>query len=200
MPLDTTIPTPSGGDDDDDDTQTHPAVVAIQEADSPEDAFGAAVIAMAVDISETPHLVERTTEEFGGDALALLPAPVLAALLALAIAELAEMSLSAERAAEPVPLSEHPSNPDAKVNTEPVSSVLLPIGAYVRVDTTKPTADGGMEPETYIGIIRGYDIGRTKYNVGARFQTWGEWKFGDGGWWCFLSEATEITYQEAHAK
>lgn len=195
-------------DEEEDALLLHPAVEAMRDADSADEAFSGAVVQTAALIYDANEdFIGEQRDDLGSNALLVLPAPVLSMMLAYALTELAEMTIAAEKQLPEeseippgAPGEDSPANATVEApSSEPVSSVL-PLGAYVRVDTTKPTADGGMEPETYIGIIRGYDLGRTKYNVGARFQTWGEWKFGDGGWWCFLSEATEITYEEAHTK
>lgn len=55
---------------------------------------------------------------------------------------------------------------------------LIPVGSVVTV--TDPTADGG----TYRALVRGYDLGRTKYNLGAEYAPG---RFCDGGWWAFPS-------------
>jgi hypothetical protein len=71
---------------------------------------------------------------------------------------------------------------------------MLTTGTYVQV--TEP-AIAGNPPRSYIGRVVGYDMGRTKYHIGARFPAWGEWRFANGGSWAFPSWVTEISKAEA---
>ncbi len=73
-------------------------------------------------------------------------------------------------------------------------SKLLPVGAYVRV-----TDLGEDARPSYVAIVRGYDMGHTKYEVGRRFGGWGRWLFGAGNDWTFPSWCVEITEAEATA-
>lgn len=68
-------------------------------------------------------------------------------------------------------------------------TALLPVGAYVRV--TEP------DRLPYVAKVVGYDMGRTKYEVGRRYGGWGEWLFCDGGTWVFPGHAKQISEQEA---
>lgn len=58
---------------------------------------------------------------------------------------------------------------------------LLPVGTVVTV--TDPTADLP-DGRTYRALVRGYDLGRTKYHLGAEYAPG---RFCDGGWWAFPS-------------
>lgn len=69
---------------------------------------------------------------------------------------------------------------------------LLPIGTYIRV-----VEPGEYARPPYVGVIVGYDMGRTKYELGLRYGGWGEWLFLKGGSWTFPSWTTEITEAEA---
>jgi hypothetical protein len=62
-------------------------------------------------------------------------------------------------------------------------SALLPVGAIVRV-TERHT----LARPPYVAEGVGYDIGRTRCHLGARYGGWGEWLFADGGRWAFLDE------------
>jgi hypothetical protein len=81
------------------------------------------------------------------------------------------------------------------------SSPMLAPGTYVRVDKQpvwQGTRDNVTIPaKTYIGVIVGTDMFRSKYQVGARFGGWGEWLFMDGGSWAFPHEVTVISEEEA---
>lgn len=66
---------------------------------------------------------------------------------------------------------------------------LLPVGTHVRVTP--------FEGRTYIAKVVGYDLGHSKYELGARFGGWGEWLFGDGGRWAFPREVKAISEAEA---
>jgi hypothetical protein len=59
-------------------------------------------------------------------------------------------------------------------------NALLSVDAIVRVVELGPTAR-----PPYRAIVRGYDMGRTKYNLGAEYLPG---RFCDGGWWAFPSE------------
>lgn len=79
-------------------------------------------------------------------------------------------------------------------------SKLLPVGTYVLVRDPGLKTESGtrlMEPCECYAVIRGYDMGRTKYQVGKRFPGWGEWLFTQGGSWTFPSWCTEVTEEEA---
>ena len=80
-------------------------------------------------------------------------------------------------------------------------SKLLPVGAYVLVsDLGCRDSEAGqqiIEPREYYAIVRGYDMGRTKYEIGRRFPGWGEWLFGAGNDWTFPAWCTEVTEEEA---
>jgi hypothetical protein len=74
-------------------------------------------------------------------------------------------------------------------------SAMLTPGTYVRVSRTR----GGQPEAPFIAKIVGTDMGRTKYEVGARFPGWGMWHFLDGGGWAFTGEVELITEAEAWA-
>lgn len=80
---------------------------------------------------------------------------------------------------------------------------LLPVGTYVLVRDpgcrSSETGEQIMEPREYYAIVRGYDMGRTKYEVGRRFMGWSEWHFADGGHWSFPDWCTEVTEDEVMA-
>lgn len=65
----------------------------------------------------------------------------------------------------------------------------LPVGTLVRV-----TPFGDRPP--YVAKIVGYDMGRTKYEIGARFAGWSEWLFADGGSWAFPGEVETISEEQ----
>lgn len=80
-------------------------------------------------------------------------------------------------------------------------SKLLPVGTYVLVHDLGLKTEMGQqlqEPHEYYAVIRGYDMGRTKYEVGRRFPGWGRWLFGAGNVWPFPSWCTEVTEEEAN--
>jgi hypothetical protein len=56
---------------------------------------------------------------------------------------------------------------------------LLPIGTIVKVTERWPTE------RTYVGKVVGYDLGRSKYHVGARYAPG---LYANGGWWPFPSD------------
>ena len=68
----------------------------------------------------------------------------------------------------------------------------LPVGAYVLVrdpdcssltaEPAKRTPPGASWIRAFYAIVRGYDMGRTKYRAGIRFPGWGRWLFADGTW------------------
>jgi hypothetical protein len=68
----------------------------------------------------------------------------------------------------------------------------LPVGTYVRVTENWEDARS-----PYIGRVVGYDMGRTKYEIGIRYGGWAEWLFADGGSWAFPSWVEEINEAEA---
>lgn len=68
----------------------------------------------------------------------------------------------------------------------------LPVDTYVRA------TQSWREEPSYVARIVGYDMGRTKYQLGRRFPGWGEWLFLDGGSWAFPGEVEEITEEEAN--
>ncbi len=71
-----------------------------------------------------------------------------------------------------------------------MTTTMLPVGTYVKV-TEHGTG------RTYIAKVVGYDIGHTKYQLGARYGGWGEWLFLDGGSWAFPRDVAEISEAEA---
>lgn len=77
---------------------------------------------------------------------------------------------------------------------------LLAVGTYVRV-TPQPwqTLDGVTHPADppYVGKVRGYDLGHTKYQISERVAGWGRWLFADGGRWEFPRVVEEIGEEEA---
>lgn len=79
-------------------------------------------------------------------------------------------------------------------------SKLLPVGTYVLVKDpgVRDTVTGRqhVEPREYYAIVRGYDMWRSKYQVGRRFMGWSEWLFSDGGTWAFREWCTEVTEDE----
>lgn len=81
-------------------------------------------------------------------------------------------------------------------------SKLLPVGAYVLVKDPgcrdSVTGEQIMKPCEYYAVIRGYDMGRTKYEVGVRFPGWGRWLFTKGGSWTFPAWCTEVTEEEVN--
>ncbi len=68
---------------------------------------------------------------------------------------------------------------------------LLPVGSYVRV------TGGDAWRADVIGKVVGYDMGRTKYEIGVRYGGWGEWLFLDGGTWVFPRHVEQIGEDEA---
>jgi hypothetical protein len=74
---------------------------------------------------------------------------------------------------------------------------MLPVGAIVAV--TEPGLDDN-PPRTFVAKVIGYDLGRTKYELGARYAGWGRWLFGDGGVWAFPSQVRQITEEEAQQR
>jgi hypothetical protein len=69
---------------------------------------------------------------------------------------------------------------------------LLAVGTYVRV-----TERGVAGRPSYVARIVGYDLGRTKYQLGRRYMGWSEWLFGSGGAWSFPDETEEISEADA---
>jgi hypothetical protein len=79
-------------------------------------------------------------------------------------------------------------------------SALLPVGTYVLVRDPGCFTETGVQiidPTEYYAVIVGYDMGRTKYEVGRRYGGWGEWLFLKGGAWPFPSWCTAVTEEEA---
>lgn len=66
-----------------------------------------------------------------------------------------------------------------------MSRELLPVGTVVLV--TEPARGDDAARPPYVAKIVGYDMGRTKYEIGVRFGGWGEWLFLEGGSWTFPS-------------
>lgn len=61
---------------------------------------------------------------------------------------------------------------------------MLSVGTVVLVTQRGP----GARPP-YVGKVVGYDLGCSKYEVGAGFGGWGgDWVFLNGGDWAFRSE------------
>ncbi len=77
-------------------------------------------------------------------------------------------------------------------------SEMLAEGTYVQVDEKLPES-ASREARSYIGVIVGTDMGRTKYHIGVRYMGWSEWHFLDGGSWAFIGEVTAISEAEALA-
>lgn len=68
-------------------------------------------------------------------------------------------------------------------------SRLLPIGTRILV-TPHPSDP---RPEPYFAIIRGYDMGRTKYRVSPRFMGWSTYHYSDRAYrWPFPEQCREI--------
>jgi len=75
---------------------------------------------------------------------------------------------------------------------------LLPVGTVVRVTERRveqrpfmqPDALGGeyVRTRTYVAKVVGYDLGRTKYNLGIRYATHPPLYVDEGGWWAFPGE------------
>jgi hypothetical protein len=84
-----------------------------------------------------------------------------------------------------------------------VASATLPVGTYVLVrdpglfELDRWTGRYAIDPREFYAIVRGYDMGHSKYQVGARLPGWGRWLFADGGRWVFPSWCTEVTEEEA---
>ena len=80
-------------------------------------------------------------------------------------------------------------------------SKLLPVGTHVLVKDpgcrNHITSEQYMGPLEYYAIVRGYDMGHTKYQVGKRCLGWSDWRFMDGGMWAFPAWCTEVTEDEA---
>jgi hypothetical protein len=74
----------------------------------------------------------------------------------------------------------------------------IPDGSYVRVCERLPEG-AAREPRHFVGKVVGTDMGRTKYQIGARYGGWGEWLFADGGSWAFPGEVAVISEAEALA-
>ncbi len=70
-------------------------------------------------------------------------------------------------------------------------TTLLPPGTYVIVHESLTSS------RAYIGRVVGYDMGHSKYHIGARYGGWGEWLFTDGGSWAFPGQVEEISEDEA---
>lgn len=66
----------------------------------------------------------------------------------------------------------------------------LPNGTYIRF------AERGIEQ---YGRIVGTDLGGSKYEVGARYGGWGEWRFLDGGSWVLLDDFEVVSDLDAQA-
>lgn len=62
-----------------------------------------------------------------------------------------------------------------------MNQAKLPVGTIVRVTERGPGA------RQYVGRIVGYDMWRSKYEIGQRYGGWGEWLYSDGGSWAFAS-------------
>jgi hypothetical protein len=76
----------------------------------------------------------------------------------------------------------------------------LPVGAYVLVRDPGMTDNGRqvIEPREFYAVVRGYDMGHTKYQIGKRLPGWGHWLFPQGGDWTFPAWCTEVTEEEAN--
>ena len=78
---------------------------------------------------------------------------------------------------------------------------LLPVGTYVLVQDPGcwDTAQRRMvvAPRAYYARVVGYDLFRSKYELGARWAGWGEWHFSECGSWAGPRWCTEVTEQEA---
>jgi hypothetical protein len=76
------------------------------------------------------------------------------------------------------------------------------VGTYVLVKDpgcrNSVTGEQIMNPREYYAVIRGYDMGRTKYKVGRRFMGWSEYLFSAANAWPFPSWCTEVTEGEAN--
>lgn len=77
---------------------------------------------------------------------------------------------------------------------------LLPVGTYVLVKQPEFTGTDGRvicAAREYYAVVVGYDMWRSKYEVGSRYAGWGRWLFSDGGSWPFPGWVTEVTEEEA---
>ena len=64
---------------------------------------------------------------------------------------------------------------------------LLPVGTIVEVTERGPHAR-----PPYVGTVVGYDLFRSKYEIGARYGGWNQWLYLDGGSWAFPTEVTAL--------
>ena len=82
-----------------------------------------------------------------------------------------------------------------------MSAELLPVGTYVLVQDPGcwDTAQRRMilAPSAYYGRVVGYDVFRTKYELGTRYPGWGRFAFLRGGSWVAPSWCAEVTEREA---
>lgn len=81
-------------------------------------------------------------------------------------------------------------------------SALLPVGTYVLVDDPGACDHVSREyvisPRRYYGLVVGYDLGRSKYNLATRYMGWSEYRFTEQGLaWAGPSWCTEVTEREA---
>jgi hypothetical protein len=67
---------------------------------------------------------------------------------------------------------------------------MLPVGSFVAF------AD---EDRTRVGVVVGYDMYGSKYEIGARLAGWGQWLWMPGGTWAFPREVEEISEDDALA-
>jgi hypothetical protein len=67
---------------------------------------------------------------------------------------------------------------------------LLPVGTYVAVQPPPIEIKSGSIP--YTGRVVGYDMHRSKYEVGYEYLPG---QFGAGGWWAFPGQVRQL--QEA---
>lgn len=77
-------------------------------------------------------------------------------------------------------------------------SEMLPEGTYVRVDERHARTER-RGARSYVGVVVGTDVFRSKYHIGERYMGWSEWYFMDGGSWAFIGEVTSISEAEALA-
>lgn len=71
---------------------------------------------------------------------------------------------------------------------------LLSVGSYVLVSER-----GQLARKPYFARVRGYDLHRTKYEIGRRYAGWGLWLFAKGGEWAFPGWCVPVSKDVATA-